>query len=213
MNILTFNPAIASTDDIMGVQSFLATKEFYPRELGLDGEFGEGSTRALKGYKAACTGDVVAVATSQIGAQETPIGSNSGPIVNLYMDATGDRGNREPWCADFVSWCFQRWAANTSKPPGFEMPRTASAFGMEDYGASVKGAKVLQSHALAPQPGDIVVYKFSHVGILQSVGNDGTLHVVEGNTNADGSREGYEVYLHPRYLSSVRSLVRLPLAH
>ena len=53
------------------------------------------------------------------------------------------------------------------------------------------------------------MYTFSHVGILYAAAGP-TLYVIEGNTNADGSRDGYEVIKHVRQMSQVRSVLRLP---
>jgi hypothetical protein len=40
-----------------------------------------------------------------------------------------------------------------------------------------------------PQPGDLVVYDFSHIGIVASTPQDGRFIAVEGNTNAKGERD------------------------
>jgi hypothetical protein len=47
---------------------------------------------------------VLAVAKSQLGVQEHPRGSNSGPEVDRYLAFVHTRPG-EPWCAAAVSWC------------------------------------------------------------------------------------------------------------
>ena len=58
--------------------------------------------------------------------------------------------------------------------------------------------------------GDIVVFTFSHIGIVERGGN-GALHTIEGNTNAEGSREGTTCRRKQRSLAQVRCLIRLPV--
>jgi cell wall-associated NlpC family hydrolase len=58
------------------------------------------------------------------------------------------------------------------------------------------------------QAGDIVMYTFSHVGIVIS-DNGKTIQTVEGNTNGEGSREGDGVYFKTRNKSLVKRFVRI----
>ncbi len=194
----------------IAAQAELVSLRFLPPALGGDGEWGEGSTRAFAGLTAATSGDAVAIAVSQIGAKELPDHNNDGPIVNLYLGQCGLAGDNAAWCACFVSWVLARWAQNTARKPEFAIPSTPAAWGFEQFDGK-DGAKVFhpQRDKTLLKRGDIVMYTFSHVGILLEQAGD-VLHVIEGNTNSDGSRDGYEVIQHPRYLSNVRSVLRLP---
>jgi hypothetical protein len=125
-------------------------------------------------------------ARSQLGVAETPSGSNQ----VLYCDWYGLQG---PWCAMFVSWCtFQEGlplAASTSK----------------GFAYTPAGAQWFQRHGAwttdRPAPGHIVFYDFpgddirriSHVGIVESVEDDGTIVAIEGNTDDRGGRTGGQV--------------------
>ncbi len=212
MDLNSFNPLNASADTIKEVQSFLAGRVFYPRVLGIDGQFGDGSNRALAAYRAAWSDkdDLVAIAATQIGVEEIPRGSNNGPFVNMYQD-DNNGAHAESWCADFVCWCARRLIHERSPTPTIMPPRTSLAYGFGDWARTIPGAKVLLPGKTALQRNDIVEYTFSHVGIVQDFSpGSGLLHAIEGNTNADGSREGYEVILHPRYLSAVRAIIRVP---
>jgi hypothetical protein len=61
-------------------------------------------------------------------------------------------------------------------------------------------------------PGDIVVYEFSHTGIVSRAGDRRySFYAVEGNTNPGGGRDGYEVAERGRNYSSVRKFIRLPI--
>ena len=95
-------------------------------------------------------------------------------------------------------------------------PTTASAFGLQDWAMSKLAAGC---HVFAPgdrhcQPdrGDLVIYRFSHCGIV-AAGSDahGLIHTVEGNTNNDGSRDGYEVCAKTRPLAKVKAFITLPV--
>jgi len=57
--------------------------------------------------------------------------------------------------------------------------------------------------------GDIVCFTFSHIGIaLGSPDEAGNLLTCEGNTNAEGLREGDGVYKKTRNISKIRSRIR-----
>ena len=62
-----------------------------------------------------------------------------------------------------------------------------------------------------PHKGDIVVYKFSHIGIVESVNANGSLNTIEGNTDQAGSREGTTLRRKVRQVEIVRCLIRLPV--
>jgi CHAP domain len=67
----------------------------------------------------------------------------------------------------------------------------------------------------APQVGDIFIMDFGgghgHTGFVTKV-YEGRIETLEGNSNADGSREGYEVCSKPngRPISSIKGFIRLP---
>jgi len=61
-----------------------------------------------------------------------------------------------------------------------------------------------------PERGDLVVYLFSHCGIVAGRVNTATVATVEGNTNVDGGRDGYMVAARTRPMTEVRYFIRLP---
>jgi hypothetical protein len=63
---------------------------------------------------------------------------------------------------------------------------------------------------MAAVKGDIVVFTFSHIGIVHS-NNGAIITTIEGNTNAAGSREGVTVARKQRSLSIIKSFIRLPM--
>ncbi len=157
---------------------------------------------------------IAQAAESKIGVRESG-GSNKGPLLAPFFEADsydpngsapGDDGY--PWCAAFVCWCVK--VASAGRAITFALPKTPSAWGFELWSlAQDSSTSTLKGPARDIKRGDIVVYRFSHVGI--AVGppdSDGYFQTVEGNTNSAGSREGDGVYRKERHITAVRSRIR-----
>ncbi len=122
-------------------------------------------------------------------------GQNAGPWVREYMD--GYEGNAWPWCAGFVTYVVrQALDAWKSPAPFAHLKRTYSCDILADR-ARVAGKFVpATSDQLAP--GSIFLVRgakpndWVHTGIVIAV-DAKTIATIEGNTNDEGSREGYEV--------------------
>lgn len=149
---------------------------------------------------------LLAVARTQIGVAETS--RNRGPGLAKYWPATtypDGMKNREPWCAAFAAWCVMR-ALGASAP----RPRSAR---VRDWvpDALRLGWRVFgpRDGLLFPEPGDIVVFTFSHIGIVERF-DGGHVITIEGNTDDAGSREGREVAVRSRSVSLCRSFIRMP---
>lgn len=154
---------------------------------------------------------LVEVAKRFLGVEESPRGSNCGPMVNTFKAATTlPSGESWPWCAAFVSYVVQHADAESEDLSFPHPPRLAAAFSFESWGRE-NGAVVFSpsNETYKPEPGDIVTYTFSHIGIIESV-SGGSFVAIEGNTNDDGSREGYEVARRTRTREAVRQFIRLP---
>ena len=160
------------------------------------------------------------IALSQVGVKEVG-GNNNGPQVRKYQAATNLKPAAWPWCAAFTGWVIREWLKDPenndwlnlqSLTPEQWRPKTAAAFG---YISWAKGrpatTKVLSSKA-KPQVGDIVVFDFSHIGVVTKVMSNGSFQCVEGNTNGRGTRDsksGDGVWLKTRSASLVRNFVRI----
>jgi cell wall-associated NlpC family hydrolase len=155
---------------------------------------------------------IVSVATAEVGTEEVD-GSNCGPRVNEYKAATWlDPRHSWPWCAAFVCWVV-REALHLAKVPEtatFKRPRTAGAWDLERWSLEQDATtNTKKPHRGDIQPGDIVIFKFSHVGF--AVGKpdaNGYVLTVEGNTDGQGSREGGAVLRKRRHVSQIRSRIR-----
>jgi cell wall-associated NlpC family hydrolase len=146
---------------------------------------------------------VVDIAKSQIGYKE--IGDNSTMYGKWYgLD-------RQPWCAMFVSWCYNQAGLGNSiaaqKSKGF----ASCDAGLKWFAKRNKLVPVGEA-----REGDIVFFQFDkdaepdHVGIVtKNMKKLKTLRTVEGNTSDKGSQaNGGAVYAKKRPYSLVIAVVR-----
>jgi hypothetical protein len=158
---------------------------------------------------------LIDLARREIGTTEIN-GSNCGPRVNEYKAATNLPAHKSwPWCAAFICWLVREAmiSASIHETKTFKRPRTAGAWDLENWSlAQDDTTSTKKPHRGDIQPGDIVVFKFSHVGLAVSAPDkNGDVQTVEGNTDGSGSREGGAVLLKKRSLSSIRSRIRFNL--
>lgn len=133
---------------------------------------------------------VLAVARAEVGVREEPRGSNGGPRVLQYLASVGIR-RPAYWCAAFVSW-VGREALGDAWP----LPMTASCDVLLDF---ARRHGILVEHN--PRPSDVFLVMASpsdatHTGYAAGVTPD-SIATIEGNSNDDGSRNGYEVAARP----------------
>jgi hypothetical protein len=127
----------------------------------------------------------LAAAQSQVGVSEQPPGSNDGPQIAEYRTATAGSGVG-PWCAYFTSWA----AAQAGVPLG----EAGQGFGSVSalYGwAQRTGRATPAGPGVQPNPGDLIVWGGEHIGIVESVDADGSIHTIEGNSSNAVSRRTY----------------------
>jgi hypothetical protein len=160
-----------------------------------------------KGFKKLC----VKYARRHLTAQARELGCNQGPWVRCYMD--GNEGKDFPWCAGFVQTIFDLACSAAGRKFTEMIPRTFSCDGLGLYALS-KNRLIPQSQISKRlkeiSPGDIFLIKhpqnkldWTHTGLIESVGR-GHLVTIEGNTNDEGGREGYEVCRRRRDLGAER---------
>lgn len=144
------------------------------------------------------------VATTQIDIREE--GNNGGQAVTRYLKAVG-LGAGYPWCMSFVYWCVDM----ASKKLGLPNPLVKTG-GVLDQLARTK-LRTLPSRSSAIKPGDIFIMDHGggtgHTGFIDSIAT-GMFHTIEGNTNDEGSREGYEVCRRTRSINEIKAIIQLP---
>jgi hypothetical protein len=134
-------------------------------------------------------------------------------MVNEYKAATWLNPKKGwPWCAAFVCWVIREAlkSSGVKETKTFKRPRTASAWDFENWSIDQDSTTWMRKpHDGDILPGDIVIFKFSHIGIAVSYPDkNGNVYTVEGNTDSAGSREGGGVYFKTRNLSKIRSRIR-----
>lgn len=145
------------------------------------------------------------IAQSQNGVQEIPKNSNAGPAVESYLKSVG-LGKGYAWCMAFVYWSVKEAAKQLQT----NSPLIKTAGVLRQWNEITPKMKVTNS----PKSGDIFIMDYGkgqgHTGFVVEVRADGTLKTIEGNTNDEGSREGYEVAYRIRKQSAIKGYIRIP---
>jgi lysozyme family protein len=184
--------------------------------LLIDGEIGPLTWGALFGESVSpddtTTSDlmakVLAIATSQIGVMEDPLGSNGGVKVNQYLRSVG-LGSGFFWCVAFEYWCFQEAATALGRTN--PMIKTAGVLDHWNQAGRRNIPRITtqeaQNNPSLIKPGMLFTIDvgkgFGHSGFVEGI-VDGKLITIEGNTNTGGSRNGIGVFRRDsRKLSSI----------
>lgn len=120
--------------------------------------------------------------------------ANRGPWVRLYMK--GYEGTDAAWCAGFVTFVLSQAAETFGVLP--PVPGSIRCDDLAEQakraGRFVSGTDVDRIHLT---PGSLFLLRKSsrdctHTGVVCAV-QDGSFDTIEGNTNDEGAREGFEV--------------------
>uniref|UniRef100_F4C2C9 CHAP domain containing protein n=1 Tax=Sphingobacterium sp. (strain 21) TaxID=743722 RepID=F4C2C9_SPHS2 len=139
---------------------------------------------------------------AQVGLKEE--GNNQGHAVKLFLKSTGLSGGYA-WCMAFVYWAF----GEAAEELGVENPLIKTAGVLRQWNEISPEWK----HTRNPEVGDIFIMDFGggsgHTGMVTKV-EDKFIHTIEGNTNAQGSRNGDGVYERVRNQSTIKGYIRVP---
>jgi hypothetical protein len=128
---------------------------------------------------------IVNLVSQEVGVKEQPPGSNDSPRIAQFRQATAGSGVG-PWCAYFTSWA--------AREAGVPLGDNGQGFGRVDdvYAWAQKAGKAIPNTGgdVKPQPGDLIVWD-EHIGVVESVGADGTINTIEGNSSDQVSRRSY----------------------
>jgi hypothetical protein len=105
-----------------------------------------------------------------------------------YIEGPADNQTKyqkanQPWCGAFVNWCAKQ--VGLKIPDCTYTPNGARAF--------IKEGRWQDAETATPEVGDLAFFDFpadgidriSHIGIVMSVGANGTVTCIEGNTSPD----------------------------
>jgi hypothetical protein len=155
-------------------------------------------------------------ATAHLAQKPREIGGqNCGPWVRLYME--GHEGPQWAWCAGFISFILKQ-AAETL---GMTLPIPGS-FSCDSLAAQAKSAGIFINGA-GIEDGTIgtAILSITSIFLVRRTDTDWThtgfgfsygpyaFETIEGNTNDEGSREGYEVCVRSRGYGS-KDFILLP---
>lgn len=143
---------------------------------------------------------VVQTARGELGTTENPPNSNK----NKYGAWYGLNGF--PWCAMFVSWCFDK--------AGVPLGKIDDDKGYRYCPSAFLYWKHTQQLTTTPKLGDIVLFdwegdgKCDHTGIFIKDNGDGnTFTAIEGNTSNNNNSNGGQVMERKRHYSLVKAFV------
>ena len=141
-------------------------------------------------------------ARGELGVQEIPPGSNRGPRVEEYLSSVFLAGGN-PWCAAFISWCARQAKATL-------LPRS----GWTPAFLRAPGCRVAQEIPSTVAPGMLFLLfypslaRVGHIGVIEGpTDNPLEATTIEGNSNDEGAREGYEVCRRTRRIDKMFALI------
>lgn len=141
---------------------------------------------------------IINTANSQLGKEEIPKGSNWGPHVQGYLQSVGITFPAS-WCAAFVYWVMRQAGITVTAV----VPKTGGVLKMWQMAKDYR--------VKTPQPGDVFIMDYGkglgHTGIVLAV-EGANIRTIDGNTNSDGSREGYQVANRVRPISKCVGFLR-----
>ncbi len=145
----------------------------------------------------------LSIAISQLGQQEEPKGSNKGPMVDKYLASVGLNPGYA-WCQAFVFWCYQEAAKMMKgKVPVIRTAGVQACWVKTDASMKITRKAAITNPGLI-RPGMQFILFFNggtgHTGIVERLEGN-IIHTIEGNSNNNGSREGFAVVRHTRTIA------------
>ena len=141
-------------------------------------------------------------------------GDNRGPWVRAYMD--GNEGVEWKWCAGFVTFVLKQaaYAVGVAMPFPGSFSCDVLAAQAQQAGRFVKGSALAGNSQVRDSLGAVFLFlvrrtstDWTHVGLGFNFSGD-TFETIEGNTNDEGSSNGYEVCQRRRGIAS-KDFIRL----
>jgi hypothetical protein len=142
-------------------------------------------------------------------------GENRGPWVRVYMG--GNQGKEWRWCAGFVTFVMKQacMLLNRATPITGSYSCDSLAYQAKEAGLFVKGTDLASGGVSWSELGVAQVFllratptDWIHTG-LSFEGSGSVFSTIEGNTNDDGSSNGYEVCARTRSLRK-KDFIRFP---
>lgn len=127
-------------------------------------------------------------------------GQNCGPWVRLYMNGKEGTVDRVPqaWCAGFISFLVRAASRDSRTAIPITLSASCTTFARNAQSAGLlHSTESLQTIYQSLRSGSLFfqrkgVRSWQHIGVITHADKE-TMHTIEGNTNDNGDREGYEV--------------------
>lgn len=147
---------------------------------------------------------LVRVAMRDLGKTEKPRNNQGEWIKKFWPSTTYPDGYaaRQPYCAAAMAYWLDTAGDELDKAGQLERLtgmtgvqfekwrcKSARAWDWQPWGKKAKGVTVLPDSA-QPQKGDVVVFDFSHIGLVVGVPSAGRIATIEANTGPAGERDG-----------------------
>lgn len=147
---------------------------------------------------------LVNIAKRDVGKVERPRNNQGAWIEKFWPSTTYPAGyaNRQPYCAAAMAYWLDTAGDELAKAGllqsltgmdalQFERWRckSAKAWDWQAWGQKAKGVTVLPDTA-RPYKGDIVIFDFSHIGLVTDHPSRGRIATIEANTGPAGERDG-----------------------
>jgi hypothetical protein len=150
------------------------------------------------------------IAIGYLGQEEQPRGSNSGTFVQACLKSVGI-GFPAAWCQAFVYKCYEEAIKGLEQEEANPVVRTGGVLKCWNETKFRKLTyKEIFHYPELIKPGDQIIMDFGkgrgHTGIVEWV-EGFIVHTIEGNTNDEGSREGYEVARMKRHVSKLKGVI------
>ena len=162
---------------------------------------------------------LAAIAAADVGKLE--VGRNRAPWIQKFWPATDypdGYANREPYCAAAVAYWVRQWLLDPAVLANLGMTaaaaerwrcKSAGAFRWLEW-ARAKGVKTCpDAPGVRLQPGNLMVFDMSHIGVIESATTTSTIYTIEANTGASGGRDGDGCFRKVRRREMARGFIRL----
>lgn len=157
---------------------------------------------------------VVSAARGYLGQHEDAAHTNHGPFVARCLAYVG-LAEGYAWCSAFACLCVGEAAQHCGLSfTNSRLIKTASVQQQVDHARTLGtalDASLVLSGKVTVCPGDLMceyedsLNRYAHTGIVETSPSPATplFTTIEGNSNTDGSREGYEVVRQHRKVSDL----------
>lgn len=108
----------------------------------------------------------------RLDSVQSPVGTNNVKYNTAFYgrEVSDPGGELYRWCVVFQWWCCQKAGIPTSI-----FPKAANVFAVRDW------FKDKGRYFQTPMVGDMIIFKYSHIGLVETINRQGVMSTLEGN--------------------------------